>query len=164
MKKKLLKDVILSESLLLLNNQQRGMIMNRVTEHINDQIDSLYEKITMRLHNLGFRCIVENKYDDNFNIVYIMSIVDFDYQIHIKNHTLENELTAEYVCDNMEVMTILVETNDDFNRDSNEYILTRKAFKELFNYLSIKISTDYNTVREMNHKELVDLYMMLNSV
>lgn len=158
MQKRLLKNVILDETLRYLNLAQRKKVQNAITTHVNALIESQTQRITNRLELIGIKSyFIDKKYDEEFNTIFFITILDFDFQFTICKNSVKNKI-IEKDFENIEEYKILVDINDEYNSEKNEYNACRNAMKSLFKHIASKTSIDLKTCREMEISKLTQLY------
>lgn len=161
LKRRLLKDVILSEVLGSLSMCKRNKLQSAIQAHNNKLIESQCQTICNRLNQLKINYVLEKTYDEKFYLVFKIISLEFNFEVLVAENSLENRVTdKEY--DNMHFIKSLVELDDEFNFDSNSYNECRKVVKAVYEHISSKCNLSYEESRKMEIQQLEELYLLNN--
>lgn len=161
LKKRLLKDVILSETIGALNMRKRKELQSAIQGHINNLIEDQSLTLSNRLNQLKINYIIEKCYDDNFFIEFKLVILEFNIEILVAKRTLEKEvLQSEF--ENIKLIKSLVEIDDEFNFEKNKYTLCRNVIKEIYTHISDKLNMSYEHCRKTDIVSLEEMYLLNN--
>ncbi len=161
LKKRLLKDVILSETIGALNMRKRKELQSAIQGHINNLIEDQSLTLSNRLNQLKINYIIEKCYDDNFFIEFKLVILEFNIEILVAKKTLEKEvLQSEF--ENIKLIKSLVEIDDEFNFEKNKYTLCRNVIKEIYTHISDKLDMSYENCRKTDIVSLEEMYLLNN--